>query len=107
MAQSYAFETDAAIKALLHACKHPSTTVTGVFVGTAPNTAGTVGSEAEKSSASNVTISDYIPLFHTQTSIGPCCESALRQVQLFNFIEPVTCCTLLSSGPIHVCTFRL
>lgn len=77
MVQSYAFETEAAIKALMHACKHPSTTVTGVFVGTAPNSS-VVDGDTDQS----VTISDYIPLFHTQTQIGPCCESALRQVRM-------------------------
>lgn len=80
MVHAYAFETEAAIKALLHACKHPSASVTGVFIGTAPSASVVEAEDAELSAAQVVKISDYIPLFHTQTCIGPCCESALRQV---------------------------
>lgn len=80
MVLSYTFETEAAIKALLHACKHPAARVTGVFVGTALSEDVGEGDDAEQSSTGVVKVSDYIPLFHTQTCIGPCCESALRQV---------------------------
>jgi Uncharacterised protein family (UPF0172) len=87
MVLSYSFETEAAIKALLHACKHPSATVTGVFIGTAPSESVVEG-DAEESSSEEVKITDYIPLFHTQTCIGPCCESALRQASPTNFVQP-------------------
>ena len=49
MVQTYAFETEALIKALLHACKHPSSTVTGVFVGTAPSASVLEGDNTEPS----------------------------------------------------------
>ena len=86
MVQTYTFDTKAIIKALLHACKHPSSTVTGVFVGTAPGASVVEGDDTEPSVAAVVNVSDYVPLFHTQTCIGPCCEAALRQVRasLFN-----------------------
>eukprot|EP00892_Ulva_mutabilis_P001387 jgi/Ulvmu1/11249/UM073_0021.1 len=66
MAGIYNFESEAALKVLLHACRHPSSTVCGVFLG--------------REAGDATSVQDCIPLFHSNTAIGPCAESALWQV---------------------------
>ena len=60
----------AAMKVLLHAARHSSSSICGLLLA----------SKVPKSS-DNVSIVDAIPLFHTNTIIGPCFETAIIQVR--------------------------
>ncbi|CAG8433504.1 6721_t:CDS:2 [Ambispora gerdemannii] len=64
--------TKAYQKIILHAVKHPFTTVNGVLLG--------------KYSAGNseeVTVTDAIPLFHHWTTLTPMLEVGLQQVDIY------------------------
>ena len=63
---SYTLHEAAYVKAVLHACKYPSASVSGVFLGTA--------------TAGHVALRDAVPLFHTHHNLASQLEIALSMV---------------------------
>lgn len=74
MLQSLTAEQLPLIKLLLHAAKHPSSSVSGLLLGSASDSA--------------VTVSDVIPLFHNSTQLAMPTEMALTQVCCSYAVEP-------------------
>jgi hypothetical protein len=64
---TYRVERDALLKLLLHAAKHPSSSVNGVLLGTA--------------SGGGVHVTDAVPLFHNSLTLADSTEVALVQVR--------------------------
>ena len=71
MVQSLTAEQLPLIKLLLHAAKHPSSSVSGLLLGSA--------------SDSVVSVSDVIPLFHNSTQLAMPTEMALTQVRALSY----------------------
>jgi hypothetical protein len=64
----YTFSETASLKVLLHAVRHPSSSVCGVVLA------------QQSSSTTDVSVVDAVPLFHTRSVLGPCFETAMVQV---------------------------
>jgi hypothetical protein len=63
---TYRVERDALLKLLLHAAKHPSSSVNGVLLGT---------------TSGGTHVTDVVPLFHSSLTLADSTEIALVQVR--------------------------
>ena len=80
----YALSQRAYVTLLLHALKHPASTVSGVVLGPAQRSADAGGSPPGSPRASaprQLTLT--VPLFHTQPALSPMLEVALAQVEAY------------------------
>nr|CAH8870668.1 unnamed protein product [Trichobilharzia regenti] len=67
------------LKMILHAAKHPESPVSGLLL-------------SDCNHDSEITITDYIPLFHTVLNLAPMLETALYHVDLYCALKGLRIC---------------